>query len=501
MSNDISNASSAGEPEIHGLLAEFEDVNTLCHAADKVREAGYRNWDCHTPFPVHGLDDHMGIRFTKLPWIVLVMGLVGLGSAILLQWWTNAVDYPYDISGKPAWSIPANVPVIFELTVLFSAFTAFFAMWIMNGLPKWYHPLHRSKRFARATDDRFFVAIEAKDGLYDGEQTAAFLAGLGASHVETVIVPDEPTKIPANLMGKIAVFCTLLLVPPAMVYNGYHKTTTKPRVHLIPDMDMQPRFRAQGTTALFVDGRMSRQPVADTVAQGELNLDTTWHEGKDGSEYVQKIPAQVDEAMLDRGQQRFGIYCTPCHGYDGRGKGAVHERATLLVDQGHAQWVPPTDLASQRILDQPPGQIYETIAHGRNNMPSYGVQIPVADRWAIVAYTQALGKAQAISGPSAEELSSMTAADRGKLVFAAKTCNACHSIEGVRIVGPPLNGIFGHEQKLTDGTTITIDEAYIIESIKDPMAKIADGYPPAMAPLPTTDEEIADLIAYLKTLK
>ena len=119
--------------ELYGVMAEFDDVTTLCNAADKVRDAGYTKWDCHTPFPVHGLDDLMGIKFTKLPWVVLIMGLTGCSLAVLMQWWMNAVDYPYDISGKPQWSLPANIPVIFEMTVLFSAFTAFFGMWIANG--------------------------------------------------------------------------------------------------------------------------------------------------------------------------------------------------------------------------------------------------------------------------------------------------------------------------------------------------------------------------------
>jgi len=501
MSHDMSNVPSSSEPEMYGLMAEFHDVNTLCAAASKVREAGYRHWDCHTPFPVHGLDDHMGIKFTKLPWIVLCMGLLGLGSAILMQWWMNAYDYPYDISGKPVWSIPANVPVMFELTVLFSAFTAFFAMWIMNGLPKWYNPLLRKERFARATDDRFFISIEAKDGLYNQADTTAFLQGLGADHIESVEEPAERTKLPSNLKGKLIVAACLLFVPPAMVYNSYGKTTTKTRVHLVPDMDMQPRFRAQGASAFFADGRMSRLPVEGTVAQGELNLDTAWHQGKDGADYVQKIPSVVDEAMLDRGRQRFGIYCAPCHGHDGLGQGTVHKRASLLTDQGHAQWVPPTDLSAKRILEQPAGMIYETIGQGRNNMPGYAVQIPVKDRWAIVAYTQALGLAQSTAGPSEEELNAMTPAMRGEILFKDKTCNVCHSIDGTRLIGPPLNGRFGTDAKLADGTSVPFDDAYVIESIKDPMVKIANEYPPAMAPLPATDEEIADLIEYMKTLK
>jgi len=125
---------------LYGLLIEFESPSLLMAAVEKVRDEGFKKWDVHTPFPVHGMDDAMGIRGTNLPFLVLGGGLTGLGLATLMQWWMNAVDYKFVISGKPLFGLPANIPVMFELTVLFSAFAAFFGMWILNGLPKLYHP-------------------------------------------------------------------------------------------------------------------------------------------------------------------------------------------------------------------------------------------------------------------------------------------------------------------------------------------------------------------------
>ncbi|MCP4573604.1 MAG: DUF3341 domain-containing protein [bacterium] len=171
---------------LYGLLTEFESPSVLVQAAAQVRDAGYRNWDVHTPFPIHGMDEAMGIRGTQLPFVVLAGGLIGLGLATLMQWWMNAVDYPFVISGKPLFGIPANIPVMFELTVLFSAFAAFFGMWGLNGMPKWHHPLFANRRFLRATQDRFFIVIEARDPRFRLHETSAFLASLGGSEVEEV---------------------------------------------------------------------------------------------------------------------------------------------------------------------------------------------------------------------------------------------------------------------------------------------------------------------------
>lgn len=171
---------------LYGYLAEFGEPGDLIDAAAKVRDAGYTRWDCHTPFPVHGLDAAMGIRGTRLPWLVLCGGLAGLSAALLMQWWMNAHDYPFLISGKPLFGLPAAVPVTFELTVLLSALTTFFGMWGLNLLPQHHHPLFASERFRRATSDRFFVSIEARDPQFHRERTREFLSGLGAAAVESV---------------------------------------------------------------------------------------------------------------------------------------------------------------------------------------------------------------------------------------------------------------------------------------------------------------------------
>jgi hypothetical protein len=172
--------------ENYGVLAEFGSPRELMHACEKVRDAGFTRWDAHSPFPIHGLPGAMGLSPSKLPWLVLIMGLGGAIGAMTLQWWTSAVDYPLIISGKPYFSWQAFVPITFELGVLGGAVAAVFGMFAFNQLPTLYHPLFGSKRFERVTDDRFFISIEAWDPKFDIEKTREFLTGLGATGVDLI---------------------------------------------------------------------------------------------------------------------------------------------------------------------------------------------------------------------------------------------------------------------------------------------------------------------------
>jgi hypothetical protein len=186
-----------GTQRVWGMIAEFDTPADIMAAAQKVRAEGFRYWDCHTPFPVHGLDKAMGVKRTILPVLVFGAGFTGLLAGLGLQIFTNSLSlsiwalvwvtgYPFLISGKPLLSIPAFIPVVFEVTVLLSALSAAGLMLLMNGLPRLYHPLFTSKRFLRATDDRFFISIEARDPRFVRSRTEAFLQGLGAKSVEVI---------------------------------------------------------------------------------------------------------------------------------------------------------------------------------------------------------------------------------------------------------------------------------------------------------------------------
>jgi hypothetical protein len=185
------------EAKLWGVLAEYPDAGALTAAAEKVRDAGFRQWDCYTPYPVHGLDQAMGVRPTILPWLVLGAGLTGCAVAVALQWYCNSpqtanpeagllAGYPLVFSGKPYWSLPANIPIIFELTVLFSALMAFFGVWGLARLPRPYFPAFQNARFHRVTDDGFFIIVEARDREFRLEDVRQLLLDTSATAVEEV---------------------------------------------------------------------------------------------------------------------------------------------------------------------------------------------------------------------------------------------------------------------------------------------------------------------------
>lgn len=179
-----------------GVMAEFDNVDDVYAMAEKVRDAGYTRWDVHSPFPIHGIERAMAIRPTILPWICLGGGLAGLGGGFFLTVWTLSTSfdwaglfsgYTYFESGKPLFSLPQFIPIIFETTILLAAFSAGLGMLVLNALPMLYNPLFKSRRFRRVTDDRFFVVIDATDPVFDQQKTPDLLQSGGPLSLEWVI--------------------------------------------------------------------------------------------------------------------------------------------------------------------------------------------------------------------------------------------------------------------------------------------------------------------------
>jgi hypothetical protein len=164
-------------------MAEFRDTSSLIHAAEQLRDAGYTKIEAYTPIPVHGLDEAIGHKPSRLPWLVLAGGLLGSSGLFGFMTWVNLVDYPMNIGGRPYFSWPAFVPITFEGMVLFSAFAAVFGLFFLCGFPQPYHPVFNAPGFERATTDGFFLCIETSDPLYDAAKAKSFLTGLGAHAV------------------------------------------------------------------------------------------------------------------------------------------------------------------------------------------------------------------------------------------------------------------------------------------------------------------------------
>jgi mono/diheme cytochrome c family protein len=424
-------AANGSKPQLKGLLAEFAGPRELTEAAKVVRRAGFSKFDCYSPFPIHGIDDAMGTKRTILPFIVLACAFLGFFTATGLELFTNAfanyksviTGYTFVISGKPIPSWPSNMPVMFELSVLFSAFGAFLGMLALNGLPALYNAMFRIDAFRGVTSDKFFLGIDACDPQFSEANIRQFIGDLHPLHIHDCYESGESKEIPAIFFKVLGIVGVFALVPLAIVFNLNSTTSNLPRFQIVQDMDFQPKLKTQRASNMFADGRGMRPIIPGTVARGLLDEDSEFHrglqadkadditvamtmpdaldaEGKgvkfDTYPWVKEFPEQfvVSEKLMERGQERYKIYCAPCHGAGGYGDGLVSERAAQLMQSGQAAWVKPVSFHSDAIRNQPNGQLFNTISHGVRKMPAYGGQIPPADRWAIVLYVRALQKSQ-----------------------------------------------------------------------------------------------------------
>lgn len=428
-------------------MAEYADDNQLLDAARKVRDSGYTRIDAFAPFAIHGIDEALGIKPTALPWFTLCAGFAGITVALTMEYWMNAVSYPYIISGKPYASWPAFIPVAFELTVLFSAFTTMFAMLGLNGLPRFSSPLFSNPKFDRVTDDRFFLWIDSQDKYFNSEKVQSLLASTGALSVEEVREDDSPSEVPKPIIFAIIAGILVTLIPGAIVLNMRNAKSGESRLHVFFDMDFQPSRHTQSPTAMFADGRVQRPPVPGTVARGELGATDPYTLGYDPSKSVNtdsasaaaklvsfeqdgevaegvaaeeataepgaqpaadeaasaadsgvpnhawltELPVEATGELFELGRRKFEQNCALCHGYGGYGNGLVAQRAAELA-QGY--WLQPANFHDKAIEEQPVGRIYYTITHGKGKMGSYAASLTPDERWAVVAYVKALQRSQ-----------------------------------------------------------------------------------------------------------
>ena len=169
--------------DIYGIMAEFDTATDMVDAANRVRLAGYTHTDAFSPFPLHDIDEALGIKRSILPLLVFAGGITGLLTGIALQVFVHYIDYPTNVGGRPYISIPSFVPPAYELTILLAGFTAVFGMLFLNGLPRPYHPVFNVPRFALATREKFFLLIEAADPKYDYEKVRSFMEELNPQEV------------------------------------------------------------------------------------------------------------------------------------------------------------------------------------------------------------------------------------------------------------------------------------------------------------------------------
>lgn len=176
----------AAASQTYGIIAEFETPAAIMHAAEKIRDSGFRKWDVFSPYPVHGMDKAMGLKNSRVGWFSFLGGVTGYTVGMLMIWWMNAVDYAIVIGGKPMFSPFSAFPPSYELTILLGSFGALLGMLFLNRLPRLHHPLLKHRRFALASHDRFFLVIETGDPKYSEAETRKLLEAAGSTHIELV---------------------------------------------------------------------------------------------------------------------------------------------------------------------------------------------------------------------------------------------------------------------------------------------------------------------------
>jgi mono/diheme cytochrome c family protein len=364
------------------VIGLFDSPDALMRAIGSLRAKGIRHLEAYTPYPIHGIDDALGLKRSPLGAMVMVMGIIGALTALGFQFWISAIDYPIVTGGKPPWSWEAFVPIMFEVTVLFATFTAGLGMlFLLNRLPFFGHPVINSKSMARITRDQYALAVERDEAT--GTTLDTFAAkeafqAVGAISIETVPSPAKaPIFTSEFILRSLGAIVSACLVAALLMY-----WTIKlfPELPPMSHMLEQPKLLPQQSSKFFRDGHGMRLPPKGTVARGYLGLGSVSQ--NDAASLVNPLPRNLES--LEIGKRKFTERCAVCHGALANGV------ASLTAAYGGK----PANLQSEQFRKYTDGQIYWVIVNGKNAMPSHAADLSPDQRWAVVHYVRALQRAQ-----------------------------------------------------------------------------------------------------------
>jgi mono/diheme cytochrome c family protein len=365
---------------LYSFTAIFDLPDQVSHAAEKVVEQGYTKFDVHSPYPLHGMDKAMKLPPSKLGYVALVFGLSGTLGALLSLWWVSAIDYPIVIGGKPLFSFPAYVPVMFEVTVLSASIATVLAMlFFFFKLPNNAHPLHGSDYMKKVSADKYGISIQADDPKFDEASIRRLFESVHAKEINSIYWDNEELTEKHKILEPK--FLTFLLIV-AIFTSGTTYFTLNKLMFMLPFnwMMVQPKQSAQQKSLFFSDGFGMRQPVAGTTARGYLPYQFKGQPDVAGEKLVNPIP--ISKESLKLGQTKFDIYCSPCHGYHAEGDSRLR-----------GQFPNPPSLHSEKVRNWSDGRIFAVLTDGQNIMPSYKTQLSVDERWAVINYLRALQRA------------------------------------------------------------------------------------------------------------
>jgi mono/diheme cytochrome c family protein len=361
------------------VLGLFDTADALMEAIPRVRGKVSGRLEAYTPYPIHGLDEALGLRRSPIGGMVMIMGAVGAATALVFQWWMSAVDYPLITGGKALFSWQAFVPILFELMVLFATFTAGMGMLLLlNKLPFFGHPVLHSRAIRAITRDRFALALEAEDATFDADAARAVLEAAGGTEIEVLPSPGAFEPFASQVLLRSLSGILAACVVSGLITYGVVKLF--PVLPPMSHMEDQPRLDPQRLSAFFKDGHGMQLPVEGTVARGHMPIGVASQE--EAAILVNPLPR--DRQVLERGRRVFNIRCSVCHGATGNGV------PTLTSAYG----AKPANLLSKQFRDYPDGTIYWVITKGKNSMPSYAADASEDERWAVIHYVRALQRAQ-----------------------------------------------------------------------------------------------------------
>lgn len=364
------------EKYLYGGVGLFDSADEIIEAASKTADKGFEKYDVHTPYPVHGMDSAMKLKPSKLAYFSLLFGLTGTFSALLLMYWTSSIDYPVIIGGKPFFSFPAYVPVMFELTVLLAAvLTVVTLISMFFKFPNISHPLHDTDYMKAVSSDRYGICIEP-DEKHSIQEIEEYLKSIGAKDVTRIYYDNEELKYKNVILQPKFL---LMLAVIAIVVSGSTYFALNKLMFMQPFnwMRLQEKVIPQEASTFFADGFAMRMPVEGTVSRDNLP-----YLFKDQPEEAGKLlinPLELTEENISLGKKKYNIYCSPCHGYFGEGDSRLR-----------GQFPNPPSIHSEKVRNWSDGRIFHVLTEGQNVMPSYSSQLTNNERWATILYLRVL---------------------------------------------------------------------------------------------------------------
>ena len=368
------------EKILYGYTGIFDTPDEITLAAKKAVENGYTKFDVNTPYPLHGMNNAMNLKPSKLGYISFVVGISGALAMVLVMWWMNAIDYPIVYGGKPFFSFPAFIPIIFEITVLSASIATVLAMlFVFFKFPNNSHPLHGTEYMKKVSADKYGIVILASDPKFDEASVKSYMESVHAKDAVPLFWQEDEINHKHKIFEPKFI---LFLVVVAILNSGAIYFTFNKLLYMVPFNWMmdQNKQSAQQKSLVYSDGFGMRQPVEGTIARGYLPYEYKGQPDLAGEKLVN--PIAVSKASLELGGKKFDTYCSPCHDYHGTGNSRLR-----------GQFPNPPSLHSEKVRTWSDGRIFAVITEGQNVMPSYATQLTPDERWATINYIRALQRA------------------------------------------------------------------------------------------------------------